>query len=351
MLLGCAAGSGASSSGASADRTPARSAGVRFEEVAQTSGTTALLQAVSPVNDRVVWASGHAGTWVRTTDGGASWQVGRVPGADTLQFRDVHAVDSSTAYLMSAGPGELSRIFKTTDGGRSWRLQFTNPEPKAFYDCFAFWDARRGLAYSDGVDGRVVLLATEDGGAHWTPVPAAALPPALPDEGGFAASGTCLVVRPGGRGWIGTGNGPRARVLRTADYGRTWSVAETPVVAGSASGIATVAFRDDRHGVALGGQIGQPDGRSDNVAVTADGGRTWSLAGRPRLAGAVYGAAYVPGTGLLVAVSPEGIDHSADDGRTWTSLDTLAHWSIGFASPAAGWAVGPRGRITRLTLR
>ncbi len=34
----------------------------------------------------------------------------------------------------------------------------------------------------------------------------------------------------------------------------------------------------------------------------------------------------------------------------WTVLDTLNHWSLGLASPRAGWAVGTQGRITRLRL-
>src|SRR6202008_2061757 len=104
----------------------------------QTSGTTALLIAVSPVNDNVVWVSGARGTWLRTTDGGGTWQSGQVPGADSLQFRDVHAVDANTAYLLSIGNGPQSRIYKTTDAGQTWKLQFTNTEPQGFYDCFDF---------------------------------------------------------------------------------------------------------------------------------------------------------------------------------------------------------------------
>ena len=83
-----------------ASATPAQ-----IVHVDQPSGTKELLIAVSPVNDRVVWVSGQHGTWLRTTDGGAHWQVGHVPGADTLQFRDVHAVDANTAYLLSIGNG------------------------------------------------------------------------------------------------------------------------------------------------------------------------------------------------------------------------------------------------------
>lgn len=318
----------------------------------QTSGTSALLQAVSPVDDRVAWVSGHAGTWARTTDGGATWRAGRVAGADTLEFRDVEAVDSLTAYLLSAGNGPLSRIYKTTDGGRSWTLQFTNADSAAFYDCMAFWDATHGIAFSDAVNGEMVLLATSDG-ASWTRIPPASLPPALPGEGSFAASGSCVVTGADGRAWIGTGNGPLARVLRTTDRGRSWTVVTTPVVHGTGNGIASLAFRDALTGVAMGGRVGNPADSTERVARTTDGGERWMLAGRPRTRGALFGGAYVPGATppALVAVGPGGLSLSRDDGGSWTVVDTLSYWSVAFASPRAGWAVGPNGRIVKLSLR
>lgn len=319
----------------------------------QESGTTALIQAVSVVSEQVVWASGHEGTYLRTTDGGRTWHAAKVPGADTLQFRDIHAVDENTAYLLSAGPGELSRIYKTTDGGRSWSLQFRNTESEGFFDCFAFWDEQRGIAFSDAVDGEFIIVVTEDG-ERWTRIPSVRVPDALPSgEGGFAASGTCVVVGPEGRAWIGTGAGSVARVLRTDDYGRTWSVAEAPIIAGEMAGIFSVAFRDTLNGVVLGGDLSRMDEHTVNVAVTRDGGATWEEGGRTALAGPVYGGVYVPGAAepTLVAAGPGGLDYSVDEGHTWMSLDTVAYWAVGFASPAAGWAVGPRGRITRIEWR
>lgn len=319
----------------------------------QTSGTDALLIGTSIVNDSIVWVSGSKGTWLRTTDGGATWSGGVVPGADSLQFRDVHAFDDANALLLSIGSGDQSRIYRTADAGETWALAFRNEEPSGFFDCFDFWDGEHGIAFSDSFDGNFLLIETADGGATWTRIPPDRLPPAHEGEGAFAASGTCLVVEGDATAWIGTGASEGgARVLRTTDRGRTWSVAETPIVQGASAGIASLAFRDARHGAALGGDIAQPDSMTDNVALTEDGGVTWTLGGRPAFTGAVYGSSWVPGAPAptLVAVGPRGVAYSADGGVSWAALDTLNHWGVTFAAPDRGWAVGPEGRISRLRL-
>lgn len=322
--------------------------------VPQQSGTTALLQAVSAPSDNVAWVSGHRATVLRTIDGGATWQRLTVAAGDTtLEFRDVHALDGKTAWVLAAGPGSRSRIYKTTDAGQTWNEQFVNRDSSAFYDCFDFWDGQHGLVLSDGVGGRFVVRRTDDGGAQWTLISDSLFPPAQKGEGGFAASGTCLTALGGRLAWIATGAADTARVLFTGDRGATWQVVATPVRGGSFAGLATVAFRDPLHGLSAGGNLGDANSRTDNVAVTADGGRTWTLAGRPQFPGAVYGAAYVSGRPVVAAVGPRGLDISWNDGTAWTGLDTLAYWSVGFAvgSSRTGWAVGPGGRITQIRLR
>ena len=165
----------------------------------QASGTTQGLIAVSPVNARVAWASGRGGTFVVTTNGGHTWRAGVVPGAEALQFRDVQGVSAREAYLLSIGTGTDSRIYKTTDGGASWTTQFTNQDPDAFYDCFAFWTPRRGLAHSDPVNDRFPVLRTTNG-QTWQDI-GDNLPPALTGEFSFAASGTCVATQGGKNAW------------------------------------------------------------------------------------------------------------------------------------------------------
>jgi photosystem II stability/assembly factor-like uncharacterized protein len=317
----------------------------------QTSGTAERLQALSVVDERVVWVSGTGGTWGKTTDGGVTWRMGVVRGADTLEFRGVHGVDSTRAYLLAAGPGRLSAIYATSDGGATWRRQFLNLDPAGFFDCFAFWNADAGILMADAVNGAFPLLRTTDGGRQWLPLRSA--PIATKGEGAFAASGTCVATFGDSLAWIATGAGERARILRTADRGASWSSVTTPIAQGTATtGHAAVAFRGAQDGIAVGGDIVDTLlVRPDNVVLTSDGGATWTRGGTLSFPGAAYGAAFVPDAGAtVVAVGPRGASWSTDGGRNWAALDTLSHWSVAFASRTTGWMVGPRGRITRIRL-
>lgn len=176
------------------------------------------------------------------------------------------------------------------------------------------------------------------------------MPPALPGEGAFAASGTCLVVGEDNHAWFATGGAKVARVFRSTDRGRTWTAHETPVMAGTSStGIFSLAFHDSDDGIAIGGDYKEPGRAGSLVALTSDGGRTWRVpSGRPP--GCYRSAvAYVPGTQgrTLVAVGPTGSDVSVDGGESWRSMGITGFNSVGFAGPAAGWAVGEDGLVAK----
>lgn len=317
----------------------------------QQSGTTNRLQAISPVNARVAWASGTGGTYVVTTNGGSTWRAGVVPGAEDLEFRDVEGVSERVAYLMAAGTGEASRIYKTEDGGASWTLQFQNENPSAFYDCFAFWDKKSGVTFSDAVNGVFPAIRTTNG-KTWENI-GARLPAAQAGEAAFAASGTCVAVQGGKRAWITTGGAAKARILATTDGGDTWKAYDTPITQGTPiSGGLSVAFRDPHHGILAGGDLGSSEPPTDNVAVSDDGGATWTLTSPTPFASAVYGLAYVPGFGqrTVVVTGPAGAAWSPDEGATWNSLSGVSgFWAVGFAGRSAGWLVGVGGTILKIS--
>jgi photosystem II stability/assembly factor-like uncharacterized protein len=315
----------------------------------QPSPTDAELRGLTVTVHQTAWASGTRGTVVHTTDGGRTWLLDTVPGASGLDLRAIAATSLKVAHAISIG--DSSRIYRTTDGGRSWSLRWSGTRKGTFLDAIQFWDARHGMAMSDPVDGRFLLLTTDDGGTTWNEIPAERIPPALPGEGAFAASGSCLAVFGTSDVWFGTGGAAVARVYYSADRGKSWTVHDTPIRAGVASaGIFSVAFRDARRGVIAGGDYKEPALRGRNLAVTSDGGVTWTLTDSATSpAGYRSAVAYVPETKgrSLVAVGLSGTDVSRDGGLTWTSVDTVAYNSLRFASRSAGWAVGPKGRIAR----
>ncbi|HEY0811313.1 MAG TPA: hypothetical protein VGD49_14185 [Longimicrobiales bacterium] len=299
------------------------------------------MRGVSVVSERVAWASGTAGTVLRTTDGGVTWQAHKVPQADSLDFRDIEAFDSLTAYVLSAG--EDGRIYFTRDGGASWSLQFRNEVKGAFYDCLDFFDRTHGIAMSDPINDRYVLLTTSDG-QTWRELPPQSRPAAAAGEAAFAASGTCLTIA-GNRAFLASGGGAESHVFWTSDRGITWHATSTPVAAGAPSaGIFALAFRDEKNGIAIGGDYQKPE-QEAVVAITNDGGVSWRAAGRTTYAS---GAAWSPKGSAMIAVGTKGTRVSTDAAMTWTTLDTLEYNAVQFANERVAFAVGPRGRIAKI---
>jgi photosystem II stability/assembly factor-like uncharacterized protein len=322
----------------------------------QTSGADASLRGLSVVNSDVAWASGTAGTVLRTTDGGQTWTSVSVPDAAQLDFRDLHAHDAATCTVVSAGtPGV---IYQTHDGGRSWREVYRNDAPTIFFDAMSFWDRDHGLAVSDPQDGTYFVIRTSDGGATWQPGATDSALTARPGEACFAASGTALCAIEGDHVWLGSGGTqptageptPAARVFRSFDRGTTWSVSETPIRASQSAGIFSIAFANVDHGVAVGGDYLDPQNRDSNIAVTDNGGERWrSITGVPpggyRSCVAILKGKNRP---YFVAVGPTGTDVSADWGNNWHSLDSTGFHAVAFAPDgSAGWAVGSEGRIAK----
>ena len=254
----------------------------------QISHTTESLRGVSAVSREIAWASGTHGTYLRTTDAGLTWTPAQVPDASMVDFRGVVAFSSDEAFLMSAGAGDNSRIYHTGDAGRHWQLQFTNTNPKGFFDSMVFWDRTHGVVLGDPIPDesgnlKFEVLLTDDG-QTWRPIPSSQLAPALEGEGAFAASNTCIAILRSQSAesrdaniWFATG-GKAARLFHSPDGGKSWQVFDTPILHGpDSAGIFSVAFRDALHGVIAGGDYKRANDDGPNLAFTEDGGKTWTL--------------------------------------------------------------------------
>jgi photosystem II stability/assembly factor-like uncharacterized protein len=281
------------------------------------------MRGVSVAHDGTVWASSQHGVVIHSSDRGETWQTDTIAAARTFDLRGIAAVDRLTAHAMVAAQ-DTGRIFVTTDGGHSWHLEYDDVRHGVFLDAIASWSARDLIVLGDPIGDAFTVLVSRDGGAHWKSVPT---PPILPGEGAFAASNTCLTVGPNGAAWFVTGGSHTvARIFHTGDYGMHWTVTSLPLLAGDAnSGAFSVAF-SGRRGVVVGGDYAVPDSARANVALTADGGETWSPGAG---AGAVpYLSAVAPIRAGWIATGTRGTWISRDDGHRWARADTTAYNAI-----------------------
>jgi photosystem II stability/assembly factor-like uncharacterized protein len=318
----------------------------------QTNGIDTNLRGVSVgtfadsrgVGTVVVWASGSNGVILQSKDAGKTWKRLHVAGGEALDFRSIQARDATTAYVMSSGDGDKSRIYKTTDGGATWKLQYTDKRKGFFLDALVCDSAIECRAVGDPIDGKFVIQRSRDG-ENWEQLPTDQMPAALQNEGAFAASGTCLAIDSYEHVYFVTG-GPAARLFHSSDAGYSWTVNNTPIVSGNASsGIFSIsAWGKDL--VIVGGDYKDPNNRNHVAAYSKDQGKTWKLA--EQQPGGFRSAVARIDEKSLIAVGPNGEDFSNDGGAHWKNTDSLNLNALAVLRYDYAWAVGPNGTIARL---
>ncbi|WP_324319783.1 hypothetical protein [Arenimonas sp.] len=350
---------------------------------ALTSPVTVRLRGLSAVDENIAWASGREGTVIRTIDAGKTWSVFKVPGAEKLDFRDVEGFSADEAVILSIGPGEDSRVYRTSDGGRSWVLALQNTNPNAFFDCFSF-DGREGRLLGDPIDGRFEVLRTADAGKTWIAMDG---PVAADGEAAFAASGTCILHRGAVTVVASGGSAARAHWLVEGKNGaatppEAWTAtgkSEFPAAPSAgyfsvAAGLLgmVMAGGDYTHEQTAG--IAQRLGAGHlDYAINAKGSTPahWSRSGneailapekkKQALASAVFlhpeqmpaPRAYRSGVAcsidkpLCVSAGPSGAD--TWDGNSWKPLQGEGYDSVASAGRVF-WFSGDGGRLGRLLL-
>lgn len=306
---------------------------------------TNSIRGLSMVNDKVVWASGTNNVFIKTIDGGISWYIDSIKSGFNLDFRSIKAFDENNAFVVSAGTP--AQIYKTSDGGMNWSLCWNSDDPAVFLNAIGFWDKKNGLVMGDPVDGALFLLKTSDGGITWKNISTENIPKSLEQEGGFAASGTCLALSGKKHAWIGTG-GDAARVYFSSDCGNSWEVVNTPLLSGGLmKGIYSLAFKNNREGIAVGGEWNN-EKPQNSKAYTQDGGLTWTLG--TGVDSYCSGSCFVNGD-VFLACGQTGICISHDAGKTWIELDNTHLYGLAFdKSGKVGFGTGPLGKIVKLKL-
>lgn len=302
----------------------------------------ASLRGLSPISDQVCWASGSGGTWLKTEDGGASWQMGTVAGLDTVDFRSIHAFDAQTAVVASAGQPAV--IYRTEDGGKTWGKAHQEGK-EAFFDAIQFVDAQRGYVLGDPIGGKWMILETLDGGRSWHSL--TNLPDAVQGEAAFAASSSSLLADSEGLTFA-TG-GSVSRLHRYAYASQSWAVRELiDMTQGESSqGVFAATSLPGEGGLVLvGGDYLKPENRIANALLVL-GEVTISTSEGP--GGYRSGVAYLQNKGWVVAVGPGGSDFSSDGAHSWQPFSQTGFHAVK-AAPVGSvlWASGGQGRLGKL---
>ncbi len=301
--------------------------------------------------DLVIWACGSNGVILKSTDSGKSWQQLGIPEGDKLDFRGVRAFGTASAYVMSAGEGEKSRIYKTTDGGATWKMQFTDTRPTFFLDAIVCDGELKCAALSDPVDGKFLIVRTTDG-ETWQIAPGDGMPAAEKDEGSFAASNSSMILERGAKGAAGltfvTGGPTGSRVFHSPDFGKTWKPTDAPLGGSATTGIFSIVRGLGGYAI-VGGDYKNIDATERTAAFSSDQGGTYQLS-KSQASGWRSSVIALDGKSL-VAVGMNGTDISDDGGRNWkraeaTGFNALDAISIGKRREV--WAVGTGGRVARL---
>jgi photosystem II stability/assembly factor-like uncharacterized protein len=255
----------------------------------QDAHTKASLRGIDNVGDGIAWASGTDGTILRTEDGGFVWQLCAIPpGAEKLDFRGIQAFDANIAIAMSSGPGDQSRLYKTTDGCQTWKLLFTNPDKQGFWDAVVIKKNGTSFILGDPVSGEFKLFCKlGDNDLKWSEGCSQEPFQAKKDEAAFAASNSSLSVTDNENLCFVTGGPPEMICQHNGIFGRNGKIVNgnrrvtLPLAAGPSAGAFSIVRPNTTKFPAVGGDYLKPNDSNGTAAYTTDNGKTWAAAQIP----------------------------------------------------------------------
>jgi hypothetical protein len=305
------------------------------------SGSKASFRGLSVVSDDILWVSGSGGTVGRSTDGGENWTWMTVKGFEKMDFRDIEAFDDKTAIIM--GIDAPAYILKTTDGGTTWKEVFKDTTKGMFLDAMEFWNEQSGIVIGDPLGDKIFIGRTFDGGNTWRGIPTENIPTADKGEAFFASSGT-NVRKLTKEEAIFVSGGTRSRL-----FIRDKKI-DLPLLQGKEStGANSVAVKDKKTLIVVGGDFTTKDSAVKNCAITTDGGKTFTV---PVVAPHGYRSCveYL-GKKNWICCGLNGVDYSSDEGMNWTWISKDSFHAVRKAKKGkAVYFSGGGGRIGKLII-
>ena len=320
---------------------------IQFNELQTNSDVS--IRALVVVTEDIVWASGADGTVLNTINGGKSWSTFQIPNEPENDFRCIYAWSETKAMVFGIAGPEFGYL--TEDGGKTWEVVYQDSTTGLFFNSLVFADELNGLAISDQVDGKPFVIRTENGGQDWKKVDS--VPEVWAGEANFAASNTCIEYLPSGHAWFVTG-GIKSRVFYSSDFGKSWEHTEYLLFPNSpSSGIFSVAFKNEKEGVIVGGTYDRPELNTNIAAYTKDGGLSWKPSETmPKEYRSCVQFFSDGKKDIVIAIGKTGCDISMDNGKTWQFSNDNGYYTLSaIPGTLSGYAAGSGGRIAKFSLK
>lgn len=314
---------------------------IEHQKIAEFDGSS--IRGISIGVDGSIWISGSKGLVAVSENAGEYWESVKMPDQDSLDYRSIITPGSGEVIVASAG--FPARIYRSVDGGTSWTLSYENLDSAAFINTLLFNETYDlYFAFGDILEGRHLLLKSEDHGGRWERV--TNIPPPEPGENGFAASNACMTFHHN-KIVIGLG-GESARMLMSQNLGEDWQFTPTPRKnLTDYEGVYALATNKKKL-VAVGGDFSLADQQSE-VLWSSDG-LNWKLSGGQTngyRSSVVYNAHY----GLWFAVGSNGIDIS-ETAEVWKKASEL-DLNVIRNAPSGKWliAANGKGEVFKITVK
>jgi hypothetical protein len=303
------------------------------------SGTKTSIRGLSVVDDRIIWVSGNDGMIGKSLDSGRTWKWMQVKGFEKIDFRDIEAFDESIAVIM--GVDAPAYILRTIDGGETWKTVYQNTTKGMFLDAMEFWNEQSGIVIGDPLNGKFFIARTFNGGNSWQSIPEKNYPLADSGEACFAASGTNIRKFGNDAACFVTG-GLHSRLF-IKDKKITLPIVQGKETAGANS----IAIKDKKTFIVVGGDFNTPDSTYKNCFFTTDGGTTWSYPLTPPN-GYRSCVEYIHNS-QWISCGLNGVDISNDDGNTWKWISTESFNVCRKAKKGKSvFLAGSKGKIAKL---
>lgn len=312
---------------------------VRLEPIAQPNKIH--IRGIGMASEQNIWCSGSNGTVINSKDGGLTWNTFSIPGADSIEFRDIEVFSESEVMVLSAGSPAL--IYQTEDAGATWNLMYENHHPDIFFDGMDFSEQGWGMVYGDPMNGRFALLYYD--GKQFDTLQTLQSPEAIEGEAAFAASGTGIICE-GNEVWFASG-GAQSRIFHANIGDSLFTSQKLKMTQGSGRGTFSIAKNQNRM-VAVGGSYIDSLSIDSNVSISNSGGDKWGKSLRPPYG---YRSCVVglPADSKLTFVTcgRSGIEWTRDGGKTWEILATAGFYTAAAHGKTVVFA-GRNGRMGKM---